>query len=843
MRRASFEDKRSRLRRDEGAEHNRIHTMKNGAAMGFTDRSETGSFRSRWFRQSLGIGRRLAVAAGCALAAIQGGCHLARPPLEKRAQVEIGTGGETVPARQADFAAAIDGADRIEVRRVVAGGAGEIVLARKRAGVGHEFADAVRIDELAGPFRCACEGNHLVRFFHDDALLAEVTVHHARSLRWKNGPWGTDALIAGAAGEAFAGWFLKNGGSVAGLLATDEFPVTIDSSSVSGNLSVQVESRPGHSDGSGAGMRTFLRQQSEAESASAHERLLACFPSGARALLSAGGGTIVSTLEPRLISSPLAAAVPDRVELAAAAFCALGALRTPWLEDDTCTGMVQTAAAGLPQVDITTALERCARDEQSMRGAARIYFRFGLHRRFDPAHTAQWLPALADAVMRTGDPRDKSLLLVYLASAEHRAAWEFLRELATGARVYAWSFACGVRGDVPQEPSLRASAAVLLAIHDAADAPGLAASSTEPVFGLDAAAVEVARTLRDASHPLTAAAFRYPSHILGFAAVAALERQAASTMTAATLTAGLAHQDYWVTRRVRMCAEAIGLTRFREPTEVDLFAAPVAQTLAAENPREAVERCTERLSTASRLDRTALLLIRAVAYENLGETTAAITDFENALRAGGYPEGLIHRKLAWLCWNSARLAEAARSVEHALADKPDADMFVLRGLTRYAMDDFSAATELDFSAASALQPNHGYATIFQHLCSHLGGRPERSRLFDSAPVRDSTPTVLTLDLGNLVVRQSGGAVPPWPANVIAFLKGELTEDELLARASEPGSPEAVTQVAEAHYYISQQARLSGDHETERRHLEACICTPVPDLAEYQLARQRLNRLR
>jgi lipoprotein NlpI len=229
--------------------------------------------------------------------------------------------------------------------------------------------------------------------------------------------------------------------------------------------------------------------------------------------------------------------------------------------------------------------------------------------------------------------------------------------------------------------------------------------------------------------------------------------------------------------------------------------------------------------------------------KGLGETDAAIIDFENALRAGGYPEGLIHRKLAWNYWNSARLADTARSVEYALADKPDADMFVLRGLTRYAIDDFSAATELDFSAASALQPNHGYATIFQHLCSCLAGRPERSRLFDSAPVRDSTPTVLTLDLGNLVVRHSGGAIPPWPATVIAFLKGEQTEGELLARAVGAGSPDAVTQLAEAHFYISQKARMAGDNDTERRHLEACISTPVPGLAEYQLACQRLNRLR
>lgn len=694
---------------------------------------------------------------------------------------------------------ALRGADRVEL-----GHPGEPPFAQKQGGeVAIEFISQVPLETSAGPFRCDCGPDHRVRFYAGERLLAELSVHRYRSLRWLNGPWASDALIAGEPARAYMDWYRALGGKPA-----------------------QPRALP-------SGQLTYREN--------ANTQFLACFPKEALPIAQWQGAMTRTGLDPWRETSKLREVMPDGVALAMAAFRAFGVQPAPWLEDDYRTAVIQTAVEALPGADFTAAIKACAGDEQGLRGAARIYFKLALHQKFDAAFNAEWLPRMAAAQLRSGRPMDKPPMLIQLAATDEPSAWSFLREVARGTRSFPWTTACPLPGDVHMEmmhePSLPAAAAMLLALHGERVTP----KASQPVFGLDQAAAEIAAALLDTARLLRPAHFRYSSHLLAYAAAEALARRPASEATAMVLGAALAHEDYWVRRRIRPIATAAGIEVRREPHEVNLFSAPVAQELASKDPVEAVRLCTEKLSVSRGVERTALLLIRAIAHENQKQAAPAIADFEAALKAGGYDSHAIYRKLAWLKFEQGRLADALRDADASLRGKPDADLYVLRGIIAYANHDFSPATELNFLTAMGLAPPHGYAAIFQHLTAHLGGRPEVSRLRTDDKPRNPTqpPTTITImPGGSLGVTIGNAALDPWAATVLSFFKDELTAEQLLVRAIPDTPAVPSTQRAEACFYISQKARLAQDSAMERAYLELCVSRPIAELPEYQLAVSR-----
>lgn len=708
--------------------------------------------------------------------------------------------------READLIAALKNSDRVDIALLPADGSETPLLTQHKAEAIADFLKTVRIDEDGPVFRCNCPGNQVIRFYTGDRLLAKLTLHHNRQLRWHGGPWAGDATLLATGGQPFSAWFRRCGG---------------DPNALQDSAALQRE---------------------QARISTADQQFRNRLPTWARQDLPAEGGvTIESFYEPRRLRTELTRSLLHDPRLIQAAIFALAESSNPWMFDDPKTAAVQTALANLPEDQFSAEIRAMEPDDRAMRGVARVYFRFSLHRRYREAFNAEWLPKLADAVLRTGSLRDLPLVLLYLAKADHPAAKEFLREIASGQRSYPWSFACGPRADIPQEPSLPVAAALLLATEGDWVTP---IAPPAPLVGLDPAAAEIMRSLKTPSVPLRPAHFQFPSLILGYAAAEALARQPATAISLATLTTALRQHTGWIARRAQESARANGLARLHESANYELSISPVGETLVHEDPAQAVQDCTRHLHTARGSVRGALLILRAAAYSLLGDNAAAIADFDAALLIPGYPREVLHKRLVWAHWREGRLPEAAGHAELGLRLKPDAELFLMRGLSRFAADDFGPASDLDFTAAMALQPDMGYPEIFQHLCSQLAQRPEVSRLSGKPAYAAPQPSQLQFNTGTGAITVSDGTIPQWPATIIAYLKSELTADQLLEKAKTPGNFAAtMTHTLEANYYISLRARIAGDTETESRHLLACTAVLMPDVAESQLAHIRLRQLK
>jgi hypothetical protein len=734
-----------------------------------------------------------AVALGLGAMAILAGCQTAVTP----------------PSRPS-LTATIQGADRLEVRRGAGAADNSTLLVVRAEDAGQDFLQSLRPGEWSDGPRCECGQAHVIRFFKGDRLLTEVIVQNARQLRWPAGDQPGETFIAGEQGRAFHDWFRRNGGSPGWLF---------------------LPAPPGV-------VKPVLDQIEEAS-----REFVACFPVAAAAVVNWIGPMRTMGWEPGRESSNLREFVPDGVELARAAFRAFGNHPLSWQEDDFRTSAIQTAVAALPPDEVVRAFRSIGDDDRSLRGAARLLLRMGLTTRFDAAFKAAAIPAMADAMLRTGEARDKAVMLLYLAATKEPEAMNFLREVATGQRTYPWTQECRTHYAIIHEPSLVASAAMLLALDRNQEAGRLVATG-RPVFDLDDAARRVTASLLDPGVRLRAADLRHESRLLGYCAAEAMVRQRTDDISAPALSTLLVHNDHWGPRRIRPLATSMGLAQYWEPSEVNLYAAPVQQRLAAENPAEAIRQCTEHLGKARGLSKTALLLIRAVAYEARHQSASAIADYEAALKAGGYSAPALHEKLAWLKFYQGRFGETIGHIEHVLRAKPDPNLFFLRGLIAYASDDFSPNTEMNFTVAIGLLPAHGYASIFQHLTSVLGDRPALSRLRTPYAPKPTTQSPTTITLSPTAVQIDTGIppeIPWWPASVLALLHGEIDGAELLTRARRDPST-AMQQVCEAHFYLAQLARLDGRRAEERAALAAAVQTEAIETVEYHVAKLRLRGL-
>lgn len=743
-------------------------------------------------------------AATCALAILPAGCQLATvAPPASPAVAPIG--------KHAQLAAALASADRVEVVSLSAAADAPPLHVSRGPDVATEFLAEIQVDDLWSDFRCECGHGQAIRFFRGDQPVVQLEIRRHQTMRWPGGPWTGDAQIVHPGDGRYARWFQRIGGDTSRLHPPGSF----------GGWAVRDEQD---------------RQFAE------------CFPPAARDIARSVGSVTREAFSPWRETTDLTTLVPDKLALATAAFRALGATYRPWNVDDYRIAAIQTAVAALAPEDFLRALQANAQDDRALRGAARIYFRLSVHRRLPPAANAEWLPRLADAMLRTGERHDLAFVLIYTSATQEPAAWTFLREIASGTRTYAWPTGCEPLGLASHEPSLVASAAVLLALSGDLRAPRLAASAKVPVLGLDSAAREIAEALVTPARPLRAAHFRHESRLLFYAATQAASRLPTDAIPASALGAVLANNDFSFGSELSSpfyrTAAKLGLQRHREPVEVNLFSSPVDQSLPASDPAEAIRLCTEKLPASRGVDRTALFLVRAIAHENSGHVDEAIADFQAALKSGGYSEEIIHKRLAFHFWRQGRIIDANRHIELALRAKPDADMFTLRGIIKYGLGNFGPDADLDFTAAIALQPNQGYSEIFQHLCAHLSQRPTLSRL--SGEVRYETPPQNQITLGpgpSLSIDFSGGAMPPWPAAIISFLKGNVADDALLLQANSGGAAEQIAQTCEAHFYIAQKARLAGNVALERAHLTRCLAGESSGVAEYRLAVLRLDQLK
>jgi lipoprotein NlpI len=435
-----------------------------------------------------------------------------------------------------------------------------------------------------------------------------------------------------------------------------------------------------------------------------------------------------------------------------------------------------------------------------------------------------WAARLADLVLRAGRDSDKHAVLEYLALIPGESTATFLRAIARGEKPYVYNPPCDeITVDI-EEPGLRYAAALLLAKRGDTGAKEILQSlaALHP-FGPDQAALEVAAALTDASLPLKPAYFKYHSRALGLAALSALEWRQGSAVSADVLGAACGHFLDDVASRAEKIARHYELQRADDGTDDNELAIDYDPLLATSYPRLAVQEYSALIPKVRGLTQARLLALRAQAYTGLEEFAAAESDYANVAKTP-FVEGTdVRTRLAWVQWYLGKFDDAEQTIDDALQAEPNAELVLLRGIMHYGQEDFRRSTEADLIAARVLDPKEGYAALFQHLVSALGGHPEQSQL--------KAYLAATPDLAD------------WPRQITGFLLGYIDAQHLIEIAQSSDPNEVAWHTCEATFYASQAARIASRPDEERKYLEQCVATDQPNVAEFWVAKFRLEKLR
>ena len=695
----------------------------------------------------------------------------------------------TAPAasgRLTKLKAALAQADRVTIAPQVATGKAPAPVTLTTAGIVNEFIDNLEIDEAYGPVRYDSQPDAVYTFSKGDKVIAELTQRRLDHLSWKGGAWDGDAVITVASYRKLQQWCQQSGADITGAV------------------------------------RQLGEQEAKATTDAARKFLQAFSPAAQRVFAAADSVTYTGS-QVRRVSSPLSRVYPNKEELVSAAFRGLAETPGRWLEDDWPAAAVQTALLEVDPQLVLTVLQRLPEDDAGRRGAARFLFRHKVLNGMSAATAGPLAVRLADFVLRTGRNEDKPTVLEYIAGLPGADAANLLKDIATGKRTYAYAVPYDRSAINLEEPGLRFSAVLWLAKRGDPAARGLVSTlGGQKPYGPDQAALALATVLLDPKQPITPAIFKYRSRTLGIAAVDALRQRNESSLTVDALQAACRHTDREVARRGALLAQEHGLA---PATEEGTAAADfeIDPGLASENPTLAVKEYTQQMDKALGRTLARLQVLRARAYDSLEDYAHAEVDYLNAAGTD-YPEAAeARRRLPWLRWYLGDPEGAELAIAAALADEPSAELLLLRGIMRYGLEDFGLGTDSDLIAATVLDSTEGYAPLFQHFTALLGGRPDQSRL---------RPYFLSVE-----------GLEDWPATVISFALGIVPPEQLLVLATQGEPAETAWHTCEANFYISQLARVAGNTEEERRYLAACVATNQPHVAEFWVAKSRLEKLR
>ena len=692
------------------------------------------------------------------------------------------------PSKRSQLRQALAHADRLTIQTSAAQGAAPVVRELVNASNIIDFLDNMEFDEAYGPVRCDCPSDGVFTFYAGEKLLATLSLHRLGYLRWSDGPWGgSDAVISPNSSQWLQDWAKEAG-----------CDVTVPLQAMAAREAQRI---------------------SESK-----RRFLAGFTPEARQIFDSADTITYNGHQLRRIATPLAGLYSDKAALAEAGLRALGESPQRWLEDDWAVGAVQTALTEMDPAVVRTVMDRLQGQEKALLGAARFFFRTGFYAKL-PAEerSARALPR-ADLVLRAGRDSDKHAMLECLALIPGEPVADFFRAIARGEKSYAYAAPCDELTMDTEEPGLRYATALLLAKRaDVGTAEILAGLARLKPFGPDQAALEIAAALGDGTAPLKPAHFKYHSRLLGLAALAALEWRPGSGTTLDVLAAACTHFQEDVATRAEKIAQRYQLQRSDDGSGDNELAIDYDPLLAASHPRLAVQEYSALIPKVGGLTLGHLYALRAQAYSNLGDFAAAESDYLNAEKSP-YVDGTdVRTRLAWVQWYLGEFGPAEQTIEAGLQAAPNAELVLLRGIMHYGLDDFRRSTDADLIAARVLDPKEGYAALFQHLVAVVGGRPEQSQL--------KAYLAASPDLAD------------WPRQITGFMLGYIEARQLLdiALASEPG--EVAWHTCEANFYISQVARAAGHADEERKYLEQCAATNQPNVAEFWVAKFRLNQLR
>ena len=290
-------------------------------------------------------------------------------------------------------------------------------------------------------------------------------------------------------------------------------------------------------------------------------------------------------------------------------------------------------------------------------------------------------------------------------------------------------------------------------------------------------------------------------------------------------------------------------------TSTDLFACQDADK-AGDNDG-VIAACGRALGHPDIVDawRFGALTRRAKAYNRAGEPLKAVADLDAAVTLR--PDASeIYRTRGLYRLDLGETEGGLADLAYALTLEPQSiEIRVTRGWAFQALGRTDRALA-DFTAAIALQPDNPRLLLGRGVVAYLAGADQPAMSDFTAAIRAAPQgapyAVLWLTLAGLRSRQDpgqdladGAAVldpAAWPAPVLAFVQGKMTEQDLASAAADPDPATAVRQDCEAAFYSGEAARIVGDAAAARTRLQHARDVCSPDNLEYRAAVAELAKL-
>lgn len=714
-----------------------------------------------------------------------------------------------VESRTQQLASAIADSDRLEIATVDDAGNRQLITRSVGFTRLNELKEILKFDEGYGFTHRDTPAAHVFTFYAGDEEKVVLSLRDIAYFLWDNGLWESDVILDLMSRSAFLSWSAQVGIDVIHPPGTNPYQAGID-----------LESD----------MQAFV----------AH------FNPAAQKVFRLTDAAGVQGDTPRVISTPLASCYDDQTALIQACLAALGGTAQPWTHDDWKIGAVQGALRDISAKAILAAASDSQPNPNTILGTARYFFRFELYEGLDPDERDDWAVRLTAAVLDSNQHGNKHTALRCLSQVPGEPVSQFLRDVARGRRVYLFDSTWST--SMQEEPSLPSAAAMLLAQRGDTGAASILNKLDRPnANSYDRASIEIGRALLDPEQPLKPAHFKYRSDVLSRAAISALRAKPRELVTADVLSAAIFSQDNMASKIARRMALEFRLERTTKGldsvSDDDVHFNLLEVRDNPEGARQHFEEIKDRVGGVSRV---MLLNQLADLQRQSGDHDAAEETYRELL---GMDDSLVNKatfrkKLAWLYWSEGKVGPAQQIIEEALSEQPEADLLLLRGITKYALGEFDLSTEYDFAGALALDPNNAYAALMLYLATSLQGRAGGDDLhaYEKKEPPPSDGNVV-IGLGQLLGLTATNPTPTeWPMKLVEYMRGNMSAEQLLEEARNGPFTAVPLLECEAHFYISQKARIEGDTVAERNALKACISTDQRSVAEFGIARIRLLNL-
>ncbi len=347
-----------------------------------------------------------------------------------------------------------------------------------------QLLEVIDIDPAGSGFHCMCNGEFQIHFYQGDRKVLTLGYHHGRSLRWHQGAWQGDGLLTAASQEALPAWFQKNGCAYFQKLRDREL--------------------------------TRKKQQAAEE-----ELFVGFFPQNVRKFLLQRGGIFLGDENDERLGRKIAEVMADGKATAVSVCRALGSVDVSWT---TTTEKERRALAAVHTVSgqqFFEALQKLRDDPRGLRGAARVFFREGYHKKIPAKARTEWVVRLAETVFTDGLDDDKPSLLRFLETEPDPQVKLLLRNVFHGkvGREINRAKAFG------EEPGLRTGAALaLVLLGDDSIKPEIEQMLPQAKAKPDTAALEVCLALLGDASRIKTEHFRLRSYSIGLAGLEAIKR-------------------------------------------------------------------------------------------------------------------------------------------------------------------------------------------------------------------------------------------------------------------------------------------------------------------------------